>query len=108
MRELAPLFRQCYENSLAQHPKLAGSLVVRFEIVADPELGGVVADSQVDPERSRMNSPELSECIQESIYALELPPPEGGGKVVVNYPFRFRSAKSAPAEGAPPPRGSAQ
>lgn len=95
VKEITPLIKECYQMALAQDPELGGKLIVRFEIVGDPELGGLVAHSGIDEERSSATSASLRECVKETMYALELKPPEERGKVVVNYPFKFKT--SAPS-----------
>ena len=35
----------------------------------------------------------LAECVRESMYAIRIDPPEGGGVVRVTYPFIFRQAE---------------
>ena len=37
-----------------------------------------------------MNNAQVSDCIVEAIRTWKFPPPEGGGVVVVNYPFVFQ------------------
>ena len=96
IKEITPLIKECYDNALSADPKLGGKLVVQFDIVGDPDEGGLVAESKIDPERSTMKSAaELRECVRETIYALELDPPEDGGKVTVRYPFKFSTAEKS-------------
>lgn len=92
--EITPLIKECYHNALASNPGLGGRIVVQFEIVGDSELGGLVAESKIDPERSQVTSPGLEECVRETMYALELKAPEGGGKVKVSMPYTFRTKAS--------------
>lgn len=95
MKEIIPLFKGCYEDALAEDPAIHGKMVVDFEIVGDPEVGGLVANSRVDAKRSNIKARGLNECISESIYALKLPAPDKGGKVKVSYPFKFRRKKKS-------------
>jgi hypothetical protein len=37
--------------------------------------------------------PTVRECIQETMYTLEIEPPPNGGVIDVHYPFAFRSAE---------------
>ncbi len=105
IKEVVPLIKECYENALRKDPKIGGKMVVTFEIVGDADLGGLVSTSAIDPKRSNITAPGLRECVRETIYALELPRPESGGKTRVSYPFRFRArgqaAPAAPAKKAP-------
>jgi hypothetical protein len=90
IREIVPLVKQCYEQALAERPDTAGKLVVRFSIVADPELGGLIEQSEILESEEGAANENLSECVRETMYALRLKAPEGGGRVVVTYPFIFR------------------
>ncbi len=98
MKEIQPLIKECYQNALAAKPDLSGRMVVSFEIAGDSELGGLVTESKLDPERSTITSPGLKECVRETMYALELPAPEGGGTVEVNMPFIFHRKDSKKQE----------
>lgn len=103
IKEIVPLFKECYENALKNDPKLSGKLVVQFEIVGDPEVGGLVAHSKIDPKRSTIKAAGLNECVRESVYALELDAPEEGGKTQVSYPLRFSPKKPASKTKPPSP-----
>ncbi|HEU4412383.1 MAG TPA: sigma-70 family RNA polymerase sigma factor [Polyangiaceae bacterium] len=84
-----PLLSQCYQNALAQRPKLAGKLVLSFAIVADPEVGGVVDEADFAP-GGELNDAEMERCARESLMTLTFDkPPSGGGYVTVNYPVTF-------------------
>lgn len=89
VRELLPLLSDCYAEGLTRDPALAGDVVVDFTIEGEPGVGGVIGDSKIDPERTEIADPTVRECIQETMYALEIDPPAGGGTVHVTYPFRF-------------------
>ncbi|MEL6342520.1 MAG: AgmX/PglI C-terminal domain-containing protein [Myxococcota bacterium] len=77
-------FNNCYERGLVKNPALAGYMKVKFIIAAD---GGV---SSVSVESSTLSDGEVVSCIKRSIKRLRFPSPEGGGIVVVRYPFTFR------------------
>ena len=91
VRAVQPLLAECYELALAaardagEEPP-QGRLVMRFEIMAEPEVGGVVDESEV-LEVSDVRHPTLDECFAETLYTLELPAPEGGGRITVRHPF---------------------
>jgi RNA polymerase sigma factor (sigma-70 family) len=90
VREMIPLLTECYEKELEHDPKLAGSVVVKFTIEGAPDVGGLVSDSSIDADRSTLANAAVRECIQETMYGLEIMAPKGGGKVEVVYPFEFR------------------
>lgn len=91
VRELIPLLVECYEQGLAREPKLAGSIIVDFTIEGEPGVGGVVGESAIDAAGSTLTDAAVRECVQETMFAIEIEPPAGGGVVKVRYPFEFRS-----------------
>ena len=100
--EIKPLLRECYQMALDGNTDLQGTLKVRFTVVADEELGGLITDSQVVGGSATGNeglNEGLVECIRETMYALRLKAPEHGGKVTVTYPFRFSRTASDREEG---------
>jgi len=88
--DLVPIAKECYESALEDEPKLGGKLVMKFAIVGDESVGGVVEEADADP-TSDIKHADLLECMKESMLALSFPPPEGGGRVEVTYPFEFSS-----------------
>ncbi|MBW1807714.1 MAG: AgmX/PglI C-terminal domain-containing protein [Deltaproteobacteria bacterium] len=97
IKEIIPLIKECYHMALAENPNLAGKITVRFTIIADQEYGGLVEESQVLDDSELAANPMLNECFRETMYALKIKAPEGGGRVTVNYPFVLRNSK--PDEG---------
>ncbi len=89
VRELIPLLVECYEEALARDPALAGTLTVEFTIGGEPVVGGLVEDSRVLEEASTLRDPQMSECVQETMYAAQFVAPASGGQIVVRYPFKF-------------------
>ena len=102
VREMVPLLGECYEAGLERDPKLGGKVVVDFTIEGEPDVGGVVGESKIDPTQSDLADPAVLECVQETMYALKIDPPPNGGVVRVHYPFLF--APGPPAGGEQPPR----
>jgi hypothetical protein len=89
MQELIPLIKECYTMALERDPTLSGTLIVDLTLVGEPDVGGLVGSSEVDPEESTLLEDGMSECVRETMYALEIDPPTGGGEVRVRYPFLF-------------------
>lgn len=97
IRDLQPLLRECYELALEDarssgRETLEGRLVTRFVIGGEPDVGGVIEESSVMDE-SDLRQPLLEECFTETLFTVELPAPEEGGRVTVHYPFVFREAE---------------
>ena len=89
VREIIPVIRECYNEALALDEALAGRMVLSFQILGDQEVGGVVDQVEVDERESSLADPHMRECVRQSLYMVELPPPEDGGIISVTYPFNF-------------------
>ncbi|MGE0547909.1 MAG: hypothetical protein AB7O24_20250 [Kofleriaceae bacterium] len=102
VRDIIPLLAECYSAALARKPALAGSVLVSFEISGEPEVGGVITNSEVltagkrivddngkELEPTTLDDAEVHECIRETMYAIEIDPPPHGGTVTVRYPLAF-------------------
>jgi len=90
VREAIPLIKECYHLALEENPELSGRLDVNFTISGEPDVGGLVEESDVVAEEGLAYNETLEDCVRETVYTLEFPPPEGGGVVKVRYPLRFR------------------
>ncbi len=75
--------RYCYQQSLLRQPKLAGRLVVRFDITPQGNVTSLlVTESNL--------SVEMQSCIAETIRTWEFPSSDSDENISVNYPFTFR------------------
>jgi hypothetical protein len=86
--QLVPVAVDCYNSALQDDPKLGGTLIMNFTIVGAEDVGGVVEDASIDDE-STLDSPFVSECLRESLIAVDFEPPPNGGRVEVSYPLTF-------------------
>lgn len=78
--------RFCYEQRLVSRPDLQGRVAVRFMI----GMSGAVQLSAVTS--SDVGDAEVGNCIARQIKTWNFPAPEGGGAVIVNYPFVLSQA----------------
>src|SRR5688572_6753406 len=85
MRRQLNALRDCYERALKRNRKLAGKLIIRFEIL---ESGRT---SNIEFEDSSLNSPEVRQCIESRAKYWRFPKPDGGS-VFVAYPIIFTPA----------------
>lgn len=76
--------RFCYEQELNQRPDLEGRVAIRFIIAPD----GAVQSAAVA--ESTMGSGRVDGCIADAVRRWTFPAPDGGGIVVVTYPFTFQ------------------
>jgi metallo-beta-lactamase class B len=73
--------KDCYERELDKAPDLFGRVMVRFTIAAS----GEVTDSAL--ESSTIRSLPVEACTVAAVRRWRFPKPEGGGIVIVSYPF---------------------
>ncbi len=76
----------CYEQELNQRPDLEGRVKVRF--IISPT--GSVQTAMVA--QSTIGSNRVEGCIAQAVRRWTFPAPDGGGIVVVNYPFMLQSS----------------
>lgn len=73
--------RHCYNQGLARSPRLAGRVAIQFTIGSDGSVPtAVVAESTI-------NDAAVSGCIAQAVRRWKFPKPQGGGSVIVTYPF---------------------
>ncbi len=76
----------CYEKELTKNQNLYGRVIIQFTIAG---TGQVVASLV---QQSTMNNPPVEQCIAGALRRWEFPKPNGGGIVIVSYPFVLKSA----------------
>lgn len=87
MRARAPQLQQCYEQQLAQNPRLEGRVLLSF--VAEPD--GRVSGARIDDEQTTLKSNELHRCLLAAVEGWRLPKRRGDG-VAVSLPVVFTQA----------------
>lgn len=78
-------FRGCYEAALAQDASAQGRVALHFTI----DTSGAVEDVLIA--NTTISDPRTAMCASDVMSRLRFPKPEGGGKVIVTYPFVFCS-----------------
>ncbi len=78
--------RFCYEQELNQRPDIAGRVQIKFII----SPSGAVQASNV--ENSTLGAARAEQCIAQAVRRWTFPAPDGGGIVVVSYPFVLEAA----------------
>jgi len=79
-RHLAEV-RHCYEQQLIERPDLQGRVSVKFIIAPSGEVRASVLAA------STLGHPRVEQCVVDAVARWTFPQPEGGGMVVVTYPF---------------------
>ena len=75
----------CYERQLSANPELYGKVAVKFTIAGT----GLVETQAIN--QTTLKSVPVEGCILSKISKWKFPEPKGGTKVVVTYPFLFKS-----------------
>ena len=76
----------CYEQELNQRPDLEGRVTVRF--IISPT--GAVQNALV--QNSSLGNQRVESCVAAAVRRWTFPAPDGGGIVIVNYPFMLSAA----------------
>ena len=76
-------FLECYQLLLVKGGTQTGVVKVRFVIAPS----GKVSEATITA--SELHHPRTESCIVDAMRSLDFPPPQGGGVVVVTYPFTF-------------------
>lgn len=75
----------CYERQLSAHPDLFGKVAVKFTIAG---TGQVITQAIGD---TTLKNATVEGCILNKVAKWKFPAPAGGTKVLVTYPFLFKS-----------------
>lgn len=75
----------CYERQLSANPGLFGKVSVKFQIAA----GGEVETYNIT--ETTLSNESVESCLLQLISKWQFPKPKGGVKVLVSYPFVFKS-----------------
>ncbi len=89
--------RVCYNHGLARDPTLAGKVGLQFTIGPD----GTVTKSIVESSTLSAADRTTADCIAAAPLRWRFPEPEGGGSVIITYPFILESAEDPPPPAAP-------
>jgi hypothetical protein len=86
---LNTLLGQCYDLGRAEDPKLEGTVVLRFTLVGEPKVGGLLERVEIVDENTSITQQTIRDCITEQLYALELDPPPDGVRVERELSLKF-------------------
>ena len=86
---LNALLGECYDLGRTEDPKLEGMVVLRFTLVGEPKVGGLLERVDIVEESTTIQQQTLRECMTQSLYALELDPPSDGVHVERELSLKF-------------------
>jgi TonB family protein len=75
--------RACYNTGLAKNPNLEGRVAVSFVITGTGTVGSAAV------QESTVKDGEVGKCIAKAVKRWKFPKPQGGGNVIVSYPFNL-------------------
>jgi hypothetical protein len=91
IRTVVPLIRQCFQDVAARYPG-SQSVTLKFTIEGQGLTGHFRDGEVVD---TTIQDPFALACFLDSLLDVRFPPPRGGGRVTVTYPFRFEPKPDA-------------
>jgi hypothetical protein len=91
VRTVVPLIRQCFQDVAERYPGTQ-SVTLKFTIEGQG-LTGHFRDGEVV--NSTIQDPFALACFLDSLLDVRFPPPRGGGRVTITYPFRFERTPDA-------------
>jgi RNA polymerase sigma-70 factor, ECF subfamily len=72
------LLGQCYDLGRAEDANLAGTIMIRFTLVGEPNVGGLLERVEIVDAETTISQRKLRDCLTQQFYALELDPPPDG------------------------------
>nr|HEX4316712.1 sigma-70 family RNA polymerase sigma factor [Kofleriaceae bacterium] len=75
---LNSLLGQCYDLGRAEDATLAGTITLRFTIVGEPHVGGLIERAEIVDTGTTISQQTIRDCLTQQLYALELDPPPDG------------------------------
>jgi hypothetical protein len=78
----------CYERELAQKRDLDGRVTTQFTILGNGAVTSALTQA------TTLNYAPVEQCIAQAVRRWSFPKPEGGGIVIVSYPFVLHQAAS--------------
>lgn len=85
IQSVVPLIRQCFQDVAERYP---GSQSVTLKFTLEGQgLTGRFRDGEVVD--TSIQDPFALACFLDSLVDVRFPPPRGGGRVTITYPFRF-------------------
>ncbi len=75
---LNSMLGQCYDLGLAEDANLAGTVTLRFTLVGEPNVGGLLERAEIVDATTTITQKTIRDCMTQQLYALELDPPPAG------------------------------
>ncbi|MCB9756390.1 MAG: AgmX/PglI C-terminal domain-containing protein [Myxococcales bacterium] len=89
--------RHCYNAGLTKNPSLQGRVAINFVITGTGTVGSSVV------QETTLKDASVGNCVAKAVKRWKFPKPQGGGNVVVTYPFVLDPGGGSSAPYVPPP-----
>jgi hypothetical protein len=76
-------YKSCYQSELGDNPTLSGKVMVKFVVAKD----GSVTKAEI--KSTTLQNAAVESCLRDHAMQMQFPQPQGGGIVIVSYPFVF-------------------
>ncbi len=86
---LNTLLGECYDLGRAEDPALEGAVLLRFTLVGEPKVGGLLERVDIVEDNTTITQQTIRDCMTEQLYALELDPPPDGVRVERELHLKF-------------------
>jgi hypothetical protein len=86
---LNSLLGQCYDLGRAEDAGFGGTIAVRFKLIGEPNVGGLLEAVEILDEDTSITQPTFRDCVTQQLYALELDPPPDGVTVERELTLQF-------------------
>lgn len=87
LSESIGILAECYKQQPGGEP--IRNATARMTMTSDPDLGTVIDTDAIKDADGQPLAPKLDECLRDTIDSLALPPLGPGGKLPLEYTFRF-------------------
>jgi hypothetical protein len=99
-KQLVSLATACHEQALERQPRLGGMLALNVHLALAEGIGGII--ESVEPASgNQIGDAQLIECIRQSAFGIELPPPSASHDtnqtLTISLPARETAQASDPA-----------
>ncbi|HWO08119.1 MAG TPA: hypothetical protein VNN80_01525 [Polyangiaceae bacterium] len=95
--QLGPLVDQCFDQAKERGVRGSGMLAVEVKFAAAEGIGRVIESLEPLP-NNEVHDAELIDCVRQSAFTVDLPPPtsSGGSEVMLTIPFEGAADAGAP------------
>jgi len=84
-----PLLKECYQQGLDRRTVKNGEVTFKLALAGAPDVGTLVDSAELDGDPAFLADAELSQCLQETLMSVELPPMKDGSELRAEVKMSF-------------------